>query len=302
MVLRENHISVFQANWIDKATNLEAIAKSLNIGLDALVFLDDNPAERAQVRGALPMVRVPEVPEDPSWYAWILAAGGWFESVAFSQEDALRVQMVDTDAARAKVRASAHNLETYLKSLNMTISFGPFDAQSHTRVTQLVNKTNQFNLTTRRYTSEDIATLEVDPDVFTLQVRLKDRFGELGLISVIICRQGETAKDTWDIDTWLMSCRVLGRDVEKAVLAQIVEAARAVGITRLVGRYLPTAKNALVGDHYAKLGFVQSGDLPNGGSVWSLELQDYTRPELPFLSGADTGGATLASDAPETLA
>ncbi|HVV60706.1 MAG TPA: HAD-IIIC family phosphatase, partial [Pseudolabrys sp.] len=188
MLLRENHIAVFQANWIDKASNLESIAKTLNIGLDALVLLDDNPAERAQIRAALPMVAVPELPDDPSWFAWILTAAGYFEAVSFSAEDKLRAESYASDAQRAEVMAKSRNLGDYLASLEMVIRFAPFDEQGRQRITQLINKTNQFNLTTRRYTEAEVTAMEADPSVFTLQVRLSDKFGDLGMIGVVICR------------------------------------------------------------------------------------------------------------------
>jgi FkbH-like protein len=278
MLLRENHFAVFQANWIDKPGNLEAIAKALNIGLDALVILDDNPAERAQIRAALPMVAVPELPSDPSRYAWYLTAAGYFEAVAYSAEDAARADSYAADARRAEVMASARDLGDYLKSLDMTIRFAPFDAKNRQRITQLINKTNQFNLTTRRYTEAEVAAMEADGSVFTLQVRLQDKFGDLGMIGVVICR---TAGDSWEIDTWLMSCRVLGRRVEQAMLAQIVEAARRRGITRFLGTYLPTEKNAMVSDHYAKLGFALIEDTSKARR-FELAVESHSVSELPF--------------------
>jgi FkbH-like protein len=278
MLLREDHFAVFQANWVDKPGNLEAIAKALNIGLDALVVLDDNPAERAQIRAALPMVAVPEVPNDPSRYAWYLTAAGYFEAVAYSAEDAARAGSYKADARRAEVMATTRDLGDYLKSLEMKIRFAPSDAKGRQRVAQLINKTNQFNLTTRRYTEAEIAATEADDSAYTLQIRLKDKFGDLGMIGVVICR---AAGDTWEIDTWLMSCRVLGRRVEEAVLAHLVPAARERGITRLLGTYLPTAKNAMVSDHYAKLGFALIEDMP-AARRFALAVEAYEAPELAF--------------------
>ena len=144
---------------------------------------------------------------------------------------------------------------------------------------QLINKTNQFNLTTRRYTEANVATMEADDSVFTLQVRLEDKFGDLGMIGAVICRTA--GADTWEIDTWLMSCRVLGRRVEEAVLAQIVMAARRRGIKRLLGTYLPTAKNAMVSDHYAKLGFILIEDT-TAARCFELAVEAHQAPDLPF--------------------
>ena len=277
MLLHESDIAVFQANWLDKPANLEAIAKTLNIGLDALVLLDDNPAERAQVRAALPMVAVPELPSDPSWFPWFLSSAGYFEAVQFSAEDAARAGSYAADAARAEVQSSARDLGDYLSSLEMRISCTPFDALGRARIAQLINKSNQFNLTTKRHTENEIAALGAD--VFTTQVRLSDRFGDLGMIGVVIARPAtHTREAAWDFDSWLMSCRVLGRRVEEAMLAHIAKAAQAKGVRYLIGRYVPTAKNGMVAEHYAKLGFAGIGD-----GLFVLDLKKYETPSLPFL-------------------
>ena len=287
MLLREQDISVFQANWIDKATNLEAIAKALNIGLDALVLLDDNPAERAQVRKELPMVRVPEVPDDPSWFAWTLEAGGWFEAVTYSAEDAGRVKMQAQDVRRAELMADARDLTEYLRGLDMTISFKPFDAQGRQRIVQLINKTNQFNLTTRRYTESQVSEMEANPSVLTLQVRLTDRFGDLGMIAVIIGRPHSERGAVLDIDNWLMSCRVLGRQVETATLSVIAAKAKEMKIASLVGTYIPTDKNRLVENHYGTLGFVKSASGPDGKTFWELDLATYQPLAFPMSLAVD---------------
>jgi FkbH-like protein len=279
MLLREEHFAVFQANWLDKPANLEAIAKALNIGLDALVMLDDNPAERAQIRAALPMVAVPELPRDPSWFAWYLMAAGYFETVAYSSEDAGRADSYASDARRAEVMTGARDLGDYLGSLEMRIRFAPFDAKGRQRIAQLINKTNQFNLTTRRYSEADVEEMEKSDSAFTLQVRLEDKFGDLGMIGVVICRAD--GGDRWDIDTWLMSCRVLGRRVEEAMLAEVVREARRYGIRQLIGTYMPTAKNAMVRDHYAKLGFVTVEE-SEAGCRFELAVEDCAIEDLPF--------------------
>ena len=282
MLLREDHIVVFQANWLDKATNLEAIAAALNIGLDALVLLDDNPAERAYVRAALPAVAVPELPDDPAWFAWTLGAAGYFEAVSVSQEDLTRADAYAGQDRRADARAEARDVGDYLSSLGMVVRLSPFDAPGRQRIVQLINKTNQFNLTTRRYTEPEVAAMEQDRSLFTLQARLKDRFGDLGMTSVAVCRPAKGAPETWEIDTWLMSCRVLGRELERALLAKIVSEARKHGVSRLVGTYVPTAKNSMVADHYAKLGFVQIASGADLGTLWELDVAACTSPELPI--------------------
>ncbi len=240
--------------------------------------MDDNPAERAQVRSALPMVAIPELPADPSWYAWMLSAAGYFEAVTFSAEDRLRVDAVASDARREEVRATSRNLGDYLASLEMVISRTPFDAVGRQRITQLINKTNQFNLTTKRYTEAEVSGAEADPAVFTMQVRLKDKFSDLGMIGVVIGRPSDL--DTWEIDTWLMSCRVLCRGVEEAMLSKVVSEAKQQGIRRLVGKYVPTSKNGMVADHFSKLGFQPLGVTNNGHSLWELIVEDYAFPSI----------------------
>jgi FkbH-like protein len=286
MLLKETDISVFQANWLDKASNLEAIAKKLNIGLDTLVLLDDNPAERAQVRAALPMVGVPELPADPSWYPWYLASAGYFEATTYSSEDALRSASYAADGQRAEVMAKARNLGDYLTSLDMAITMTPFDERSRQRITQLINKTNQFNLTTRRYTEAEVAACQNDPRTYTLQVRLQDKFGDLGMIGVIIGRLVKTRSgNDLVLDTWLMSCRVLGRKVEEAMLAEVTLGAKNLGADHLIGRYLPTAKNTMVSDHYSKLGFEQLSKREDGVLTFRKSTVSQLTEELPFRPG-----------------
>jgi FkbH-like protein len=276
MLLKLDHIAVFQANWNDKATNMQAIAEELSLGLDSLVFLDDNPVERGLVRQLLPQVAVPELPDDPAYYARTLAAGGYFEAVAFATEDLKRAGFYQDNARRANLHKQVGGVDAYLKSLDMTITFRPFDTTGRARIVQLINKSNQFNLTTRRYTDPEIAEAETDPDVFTLQVRLADVFGDNGMISVVICRSG--GPDVWEIDTWLMSCRVLGRKVEHMVLREILEHARAAGISKLVGTYKPTDRNNLVVEHYAKLGFTKMAEEKSGQTHWEL-IVDGAEPD-----------------------
>jgi FkbH-like protein len=279
MLLREDHIAVFQANWNDKATNIRAIAAELSLGLDAMVFLDDNPVERDLVRQMLPQVAVPELPSDPALYARTLSAAGYFEAIAFSGEDRGRAEFYQGNARRAALEKQAGDIEAYLASLNMQMTLQPFDDSGRARIAQLINKSNQFNLTTRRYTEAEVGAMQDDPDTFTLQARLTDTFGDNGMISVLICRRRQ---DDWDIDTWLMSCRVLGRRVEAAVLQELVGQARARGIRRLLGWYLPTEKNRLVEDHYAKLGFTLVEQRTDGGTLWELHVADAPAAALPM--------------------
>jgi FkbH-like protein len=287
MLLKLEHIAVFQANWNDKATNIQAIAEELSLGLDSIVFLDDNPAERGLVRKLLPQVAVPELPEDPSAYARTLAAGGYFEAVAMAAEDLKRAGFYQDNAKRASLQKQAGGVDAYLASLDMTITFQPFDAKGRARIVQLINKSNQYNLTTRRYTEPEILELERDPEVFTLQVRLADIFGDNGMISVVICRPLGNA--AWEIDTWLMSCRVLGRKVEHMVLREILDHARAAGICKLIGTYRPTERNQLVVDHYAKLGFNQVRQEESGLTGWEFLVDSTPDWEIAPMTVVSTG-------------
>jgi FkbH-like protein len=276
MLLRLEHIAVFQANWDDKATNIKAIAEELSLGLDALVFLDDNPVERGLVRQLLPQVAVPELPEEPSYYSRTLAAAGYFEATAFADEDLNRAGFYQDNARRASLQKQIDGVDAYLASLDMTITFQPFDATGRARIVQLINKSNQYNLTTRRYTEHEVTAAENDPGVFTLQCRLADTFGDNGMISVVICRPDDIG--IWFIDTWLMSCRVLGRKVEHMVLREILTHARAAGVGKLIGVYKPTDRNKLVVDHYARLGFSQTSAEESGLTRWELSV-DAANPE-----------------------
>ncbi len=279
MLLREPHIACFVANWNDKAGNLRDIAATLNIGTDALVFLDDNPAEREIVRRELPEVAVPEVGADPADYPAMIARAGYFEAVSFSDEDRARAEMYRANAERRTAQSSVTNLAEYLASLDMTMTALPFDAVGRARISQLVNKSNQFNVTTRRYGENDIEAFEHDPDKFTLQVRLEDKFGDNGMISVIIFDKGA---DAWRCDTWLMSCRVLGRGVEQAVLNEVAAAARAEGARALEASYIPTKKNGLVKDLFDKLGFAKAAEEADGTTHWALDLASYVPADLPI--------------------
>jgi FkbH-like protein len=278
MLLREKDITIFLANWRDKASNLEVIAKTLNIGLDSLVFLDDNPVERQQVRDELPLVAVPELPEDSALYPLTISAGGYFENTNFSENDALRAEQYQANAKRALEAKEYRNLNDFLVSLNMEIVFAPFDAIGRARIAQLVQRSNQFNLTTKRYSEADITRWEENADAFTLQVRLADKYGDNGMISIVICKKTST---TWIIDTWLMSCRVLNRRVEEAILNELVESASHSGATSLIGIFRQTDRNSLVKDHYRNLGFEYSKQLEDQ-EEWTLGISTYQMKKLPM--------------------
>ena len=273
MMLRREDIASFVANWSDKGTNLRIIAHELNIGLDALVFVDDNPVERDLVRRDLPMVNVPEVPDDPALVPQCLADAGYFESLSITREDRNRIQQYSSNPARRALKAAAADPSSYLRSLEMQLLWRRFDRVSLQRTVQLINKTNQFNLTTRRYSEDDVLAIMNADRTLALQLRLMDKFGDNGIIGIVIGRM--QFEDSLLIDTWLMSCRVLGRQVELATLNLVADQARSMGAERLIGEYLPTARNGMVRDHYSKFGFSMLESNPDGASRWSLELANF---------------------------
>jgi FkbH-like protein len=279
-ILKEEHIAVFQANWSDKASNLEAIAKALDLTPEALVFIDDNPAEREIVRGELPTVAVPELPpEEPALWPMIISAAGYFEAVSFTDTDRDRAEQYATNVRREVLKIQSRDIGDYLRALEMTMEISSFSPPVRPRVAQLVNRSNQYNLTVRRYTEEQLAQMESDSSVACFSARLRDRFGDNGIISVVICHdKGEH----WYIDTWLMSCRVLGRQVERALLKHMAAIARKAGKTALLGHYIPGPKNSMVEGHYEALGFQRASEGDDGETFWRLDLTTFEPPETPI--------------------
>jgi FkbH-like protein len=273
-VLKLEHISSFKVNWEPKHENILAIARELNLSVDSFVFVDDNPAERAIVEAQIPGIAVPNIGNEVSRYAAVIDEGRYFEPVALSQEDLTRAALYRSNTERSNAEAQFANYGDYLDSLEMSAEIQPFNSLYLERITQLTNKTNQFNLTTRRYTLAEMEAVMQDERYVGLYGRLSDRFGDNGLISIML---GRREHDVLHIDLWLMSCRVLKRDMELAMLDVLVEHAKAANITSLRGYYLPTKKNGMVADHYEKLGFQQySLDPESKSSVWTLEIQTYT--------------------------
>jgi FkbH-like protein len=272
MVLRRSDIAAFVANWNDKASNLRDIAARLNIGIESLVFADDNPFERNLIRAELPQVAVPELPEDPALFAERIAAAGYFEAVAITDEDRTRNELYRANAQRESLKEAATDLNGYLQSLQMELHARRFDRVGLQRIVQLINKTNQFNLTTRRYTEAEVDRIIDDPNRIGLQLRLVDRLGDNGVIAIVI---GEKSGDELIIDTWLMSCRVLGRGVENATLNLLAKAAVEMGVRQLVGMFKPTAKNGMVRDLFSNLGFAKVAETPKRPEHWTLAIWDY---------------------------
>jgi FkbH-like protein len=279
MVLRLSDISAFVANWNNKADNLRAIADRLELGLDSIVFVDDNPAERALVRRFVPQVAVPDLPEDPSGYIAAVARHRYFETTSFTREDSARGRYYFENSRRKELAAGAPDLEAFLASLRMKMKVEPVNDLNIERSTQLINKSNQFNLTTRRYTLAEVRGLVESPEWRTRTFSLRDELGDNGLISVILLRkQG----DALAIDTWIMSCRVLQRGVEQFARNELVDLCRAEGCVRLLGTYIPTAKNSLVVEHYEKLGFSPAGS-DGAETFWELRVDAAATPLAHFI-------------------
>ena len=253
MLLRMEDFAAFQANWNDKAQNLREIAEKLSLGLESFVFLDDNPMEREWVRSQLPQVAVPEVGTSVANWVRDLDRAMYFFTLSLSKEDLSRAEQYRSEAQREILRSTSQSLDEFLVQLQLEASVVPVSAANLPRVTQLVNKTNQFNVTTRRYTEAQVRQLVERPRSWTGAFHLSDRMGAYGLIGLIFCVP--VGSDDWEIDTWLMSCRVLGRQMERFMFDRMLEAAAALGVRKINSVFRPTAKNGLVTDLYPKLGF-----------------------------------------------
>ena len=272
-ILRIEHFSSFYANWNPKHENILAIAKELNLGVDSFVFVDDNPAERAIVRDQLPAVAVPEVGNQVARYASVIDAGRYFEPVSLGKEDLARAQLYEENLQRTQLQQKFSNYGEYLDSLEMTAEIRTFTPTYVERISQLTNKTNQFNLTTKRYTVAQIEAFAQDPSYLGLYAKLTDRFGDNGLISVVL---GRVEEKRMHLDLWLMSCRVLKREMEFAMLDCLVERAQSNGVEEIFGYFVPTTKNSMVATHYELLGFRRtSHDSQNGTTKWLLNTKDY---------------------------
>ena len=271
-VLKNSDFTVFCANWEAKPDNIRLIAKQLNIGLDSFVFLDDNPVERAHVVTELPMVATPGIGSDCTNYARHLERNGWFDPLFLSGDDLNRSKYYAENVERARVAVAALSYEDYLISLEMRSTIEPFSTLYLDRLTQLINKTNQFNLTTLRLSQQEVAQMIDAPGWITLYARLVDRFGDNGLVAALA---GKCSGTVLEIELWLMSCRVLKRDLEKAMLDELVRTCRVHGITNILGQYRPTEKNALVADLYAGLNFSLLGKEADGSTRWELAVADY---------------------------
>jgi FkbH-like protein len=288
MRLALSDIAVFVANWTDKATNLKRVASELNIGLDALVFVDDNPAERQIVRQMLPEVEVIPLPAEPAGYIRALSDSLLFESAIMTAEDLTRAEQYKARAAAATLAQDAGSLEDFYSSLEMEAVIAPFDEMNLSRIVQLIGKTNQFNVTTLRHGLADVRGFMDDDRCVTLYLRLRDRFGDHGLVALMIARQEE---ETMAIDTWLMSCRVIGRTVEDALFRRLCEIALERGCTSVRGRFIRTAKNDLVADLFERLGFDPVSQKPDE-SEWTYDLAGSGPPASDHIRVAEVAALT----------
>lgn len=269
MLIRERHIAAFCANWEDKVVNLRALSQILNLGEESLVFVDDNPAERARVREAMPLLKVPEMGSDPSLYPDRLVGSGYLEHLVLGGEDLARTASYLSMGRQAEEARSSAGYESFLEGLRMRMEIRPFDSAGRARIAQLINKSNQFNLTTRRYNEEEVVALAGDPGVVAWQARLSDRFADHGMIAVVIVRRHG---QTWDVDTWLQSCRVLKRGVENALMNELFVAAGRAGVMYVTGRFVPTARNGLVRTFFDEMGFVAVSSGEDGSIEYSADV------------------------------
>ena len=284
MVLRPQHFAAMRINWRDKCQNIEEIAEELNLGLESMVFIDDSPHERDMMRRLRPEVLTPEWPKDVVHYRGTLESLYDFETMSLTAEDLERGAMYASEAEREKFRQRNGTMEDYLFGLKLEVQIKKAEEADMPRVHQLVNKTNQFNLTTRRLSSADIESFRQRDDVVVQVLRSGDAFGDNGLVGVaILMRETEDdAEATWRIDSLLMSCRVLGRTVDTGFLGYLLEYLEARGCRYVIGEFVPTSKNAMVKDFYAEAGF-QLVEESEEGERWVMDLSAYTPPALPWL-------------------
>ena len=272
MILKLEDISVFMANWESKVDNIRMIQKILNIGFDSMVFLDDNPFERNVIQENISGITVPDLPEDPAYYLEYLYSLNLFETSSYSIADKDRTKQYQVQAERVAFSKTFTNEDDYLKSLNMVSKVEVFNTFNIPRVAQLSQRSNQFNLRTVRYSDTDIKTISEDSNTISLAFSLEDKFGDNGLIAVVIMKKENT--ETLFIDTWFMSCRVLKRGMENFTLNTIVSAAKKKGYKQIIGEYLPTSKNDMVKNHYTNLGFTKIEDSETAKFVLNIETYE----------------------------
>ncbi len=272
MILRLSDISIFVANWDDKASNIKLIQESLNIGMDSIVFIDDNPFERNLVKSRFPDIEAPDLPENPAEYLGYLQSQNLFDTVSFAGESADRTKQYQAEFERKKSQMTYASIDDYLKSLEMVGEAKSFEEVRFARIAQLTQRSNQFNLRTVRYTEDEIEKIASDDNYITLYYTLKDKFGDHGLIAVVIMKK--VSSEEVFVDTWLMSCRVLKRGMEEFIVNKMVEAAKINGFKKVSAEYIPTAKNSMVKDIYKTMGFNEDGE-----NKYQVNVDEYVTKE-----------------------
>lgn len=274
-ILKQEDFVIIKTNWNSKDQNLVDTANEINLLPESFVFVDDNPAERALVREQHPKVAVPEI-KGVEQYIQVLDRAGFFEVTSFSDDDQKRTEMYKENKKRNQLQKSCTTYEDYLKSLEMKAEIKSFELIYLSRIAQLTNKSNQFNLTTRRYNQSEIRNIANNPDYITLYGTLKDKFGDNGVVSIIIGKIAGKKRNELHLELWLMSCRVLKRNMEYAMMDVLMERARLSNIGKIIGYYYPTAKNTMVKNFYELQGFTLISEDENGNSVWEYEVKnDY---------------------------
>ncbi|MHA2116274.1 MAG: HAD-IIIC family phosphatase [Candidatus Thorarchaeota archaeon] len=272
-ILKEEHFAAMRINWQNKASNIAELAKEINIGLDSMVFFDDNPVERAQVSQTHPEVLVVDLPKNPRLYRETLENLDVFDVLSLTKEDMARGEMYAGKRKRAELETSMDSIEDFLRTLDLKVRIKPVDDFDTPRVVQLIGKTNQFNLTTRRYTDAEIKQFREEDTSVVYSMAVMDKFGDEGVVGVAIVKKKD---DDWWVDNMLMSCRVIGRSVETALLAKIVKDARSEGASRIIGEYIPTKKNPPAASVYENHGFRMPAQTENDGTSWILNLESDT--------------------------
>ena len=277
MLIKEEHLSAYEINWKDKAQNIVNICNKVKLGQQSVVFVDDNPFERNLVRNFLPAVSIPELPKDPSYFTKYLSATSYFETTFFSKDDKIRGSFFTSEKKRLDLKKHHTDLNKYLQTLRMKADIKPFQKVDMKRIEQLINKSNQFNLTTKRYSYTELKAIIKNKNFITLQIRLSDIYGENGIIGLVILKLN---KSDIFIDTWIQSCRILERKVEYFLLDQIITIAKQNKIPVIIGKFIKTNKNQIVSEHYKKLGFYNIDK--NNFSNWRLEIIKYKKPIIPI--------------------
>ncbi len=275
MLLKQEHFAAMVINWSDKAANLRQIAQQLNIGLDAIVFIDDDPMNRDWVGSSLPEVLTVEMPADPSQYARTLLGLPDVQTIALTAEDRKRGRMYYQERQRTQLHEQTQSLDDFLAQLQMEVLITDADQMAIPRISQLTQRTNQFNMTTKRYSESQVADMAAAGDHMVLYLSLKDRLGDSGIVGVAIVRKDP---ETWEIDTLLMSCRILGRQAENALMAELTRRAADGGAKQLVAQFIPTKKNVVARDYYQKMGLKKVSEEANGRTIWAYNLSEGPMP------------------------